>query len=440
MDRRETLKTILLGSVSIPFLSKIPRIKSTDRLEPLLTEETTMESEWDQWPDMEWIGPDYWGNRLQDWQLRDGKVRCSVTAPNRTLHSLTHQVTGETRNLQLSVILELLSETRSAEDKIGFRIGAKAADDPVPVTFEDYRRDAIFGEGIEAGVQANGYLFIGNQKSDSAVSLQNPIKLTISVERKGNNCHLELTAINSGDGTVLDKINVSDVDPLSLNGNIALLSHFQSDPTTTDSPSALFSHWMISGENLIHDSNQTFGPICFSQYTLNRGTLKMTTQLAPVESIENHAVELQIKQSGVWQTVQTTSVDPLSRTAHFRQENWDSDEDIPYRIRLELPLKNDTREYFYVGTIAAEPISSDKLKTAVFSCNSHYGFPNQEVVENVKKHQPDVAVFLGDQLYESHGGFGIQNSPVEKAALDWLRKWYMFGWSYREIFRDIPSA
>jgi len=440
MDRRETLKTILLGSVSIPFLSKIPRINTTDNLEPLLSEETSMESEWDQWPDMEWTGPGFWGNRLQDWQLRDGKARCSVTAPNRTLHSLTHQVNGESRNLQLSVNLELLSETRSAEDKIGFRIGAKAADDPVPVTFEDYRRDAIFGEGIEAGVQADGYLFIGNQKSDSSISLQNPIKLTISAEREGNNCHLELTATNFGDGTVLDKINVSDIDPQSLNGNIALLAHFQSDQASADSPSVLFSNWMISGENLTHDPNQTFGPICFSQYTLNRGTLKMTTQLAPVESIENHSVELQIQQNNGWQTVETTSIDPLSRTAHFRQESWGSDEDVPYRIRLELPLKNDTREYFYEGTIAAEPIGSDELKTSVFSCNSHYGFPNQEVVENVKKHQPDLAVFLGDQLYESHGGFGVQHGPVEKAALDWLRKWYMFGWSYREIFRDIPSA
>src|SRR6056297_1725475 len=100
MDRRETLKTILLGSVSIPFLSKIPRINTTDNLEPLLSEETSMESEWDQWPDMEWTGPGFWGNRLQDWQLRDGKARCSVTAPNRTLHSLTHQVNGESRNLQ----------------------------------------------------------------------------------------------------------------------------------------------------------------------------------------------------------------------------------------------------------------------------------------------------------------------------------------------------
>lgn len=49
-------------------------------------------------------------------------------------------------------------------------------------------------------------------------------------------------------------------------------------------------------------------------------------------------------------------------------------------------------------------------------------------------------MFLGDQFYESTGGFGIQTSPLPKAILDYLRKWYMFGWSYRDIFRHIPCA
>jgi hypothetical protein len=37
-------------------------------------------------------------------------------------------------------------------------------------------------------------------------------------------------------------------------------------------------------------------------------------------------------------------------------------------------------------------------------------------------------------------GFQVQTAPLEKAALDFLRKWYMFGWSYRDLFRHIPAA
>src|SRR5690606_14626674 len=102
--------------------------------------------------------------------------------------------------------------------------------------------------------------------------------------------------------------------------------------------------------------------------------------------------------------------------------------------------KNGYKEFYYEGTISSTPESADELKVAVFSCNADHGFPDQEVVVNAIKHRPDLAVFLGDQFYESHGGYGFQTSPLKKASLDYLRKWYMFGWSYRDIFRHIPCA
>src|SRR5699024_9120135 len=43
-----------------------------------------------------------------------------------------------------------------------------------------------------------------------------------------------------------------------------------------------------------------------------------------------------------------------------------------------------------------------------------------------------------DQFYEPNGRFGIQRAPKEKAYLDYLRKWYQFGWSFRELFRHRP--
>src|SRR5690606_34615395 len=137
---------------------------------------------------------------------------------------------------------------------------------------------------------------------------------------------------------------------------------------------------------------------------------------------------------------QAGSIENVGRIVQFRIDNWVQREHIPYRLHLMLPLKKGKRDYFYEGTIAAEPLSSAELKVAVFSCNADHGFPDTEVAPNVLKHRPDIAVFLGDQFYESHGGFRIQTSPPHKATLDYLRKWYMFGWSYRDIFRHIPCA
>ncbi|MDZ7692932.1 MAG: alkaline phosphatase D family protein [Balneolaceae bacterium] len=380
-------------------------------------------------------GPRFWGNRLQDWHIRDGMAECDVSDANRTLHCLTHQLTETNGSFSIRVRANVRNKTKSPEDYIGFRIGAKS-------DFEDYRSAAVFGEGIDAGVKLDGHLFVGDEIGSTAVNLSNTLELSLegSYLAEQQQYQLVIAAKNPNSGQTLQSMEVVGINPDDLEGNIALIANYQSEGHQVETPSVLFSDWRIEGSKVNADAGQTYGPICFAQYTLDRGILKMTAQLAPIEKIGGHRVELEIQQGGQWETVQQTQVEPLSRTAHFRVGDWQYKADIPYRITVTLPLKNAEEEYHYEGTIAASPVEAEQLKTAVFSCNSHYGFPNNEVVEHVAKHGPDMAVFLGDQIYESHGGFGVQRSPVAKASLDFLRKWYMFGWSYRDIFRHIPSA
>ena len=47
--------------------------------------------------------------------------------------------------------------------------------------------------------------------------------------------------------------------------------------------------------------------------------------------------------------------------------------------------------------------------------------------------------FSGDQLYEGHGGFGIIREPADPAILNYLRKFYQFGWAFREAMRNAPT-
>src|SRR5699024_12782843 len=75
---------------------------------------------------------------------------------------------------------------------------------------------------------------------------------------------------------------------------------------------------------------------------------------------------------------------------------------ISYRIKLSLPLKEKVKTFYYAGTIASNPIESEQLKTAVFSCNSHYGFPNSEVVQHTTAHVPDMADRKSTRLNSSH--------------------------------------
>ncbi|MEX2368796.1 MAG: twin-arginine translocation pathway signal protein, partial [Candidatus Paceibacterota bacterium] len=372
MDRKESIKTLLMGSISLPFLHVAPSEKTEQ--DGKVQDSEPMSSHWAEWPDMPWTGPEYWGNRLQDWRIVDGKAECIYSGPNRTLHCLTHQLKRRHEDFSVSVETEILRNTGSRGTYAGFRLGAKAGDFPAPVTFRDYRRAAVFGEGLDAGVTVDGQLFIGETKSDPLPETDAAIRLHLDGTVSGRTYTLILSAYSGESRQTAGSVRVDGVSPEELEGNVALISHVPSGEERPAS-SARFSDWQLTGSKFVSSPGKTFGPICFAQYTLNRNLLKVTAQLTPVETIAGHQVLFQVRENGSWKTLQQTTVHELARTAHFRFEDWPYDEEMPYRIQLELPLKDGVRRYSYEGTIAAEPVSAGKLRAAVFSCNKNWGFP-----------------------------------------------------------------
>lgn len=435
MQRRKAIKAIALSTVT-------PHILLTEQNKAGVVshsysslQTTSFESQWHQWPDMLWTGPEHWGNRLQDWQIRDGKATCVVSDKNRSLHWLTYQLKDERSGFETSVDFDLLDKQLpgSSENYVGFRLGAKGK-------FEDYRSAAVFGEGIEAGMTTAGGLFIGAQRSEKHVKIKEGLRLFFSATPTEKGYRLKLIASDAISNQQLAEFATDDTTAHDLAGNIALVSHFTEAKDAGQHPSVAFKNWELKGNKVRHDPAQVFGPVAFAQYTLHNKVLKLSAQLSPIESISNHKVTLQVKEKNIWKPLQQSVVDPLGRLVQFRIENWNYTEAVPYRIRVEIPLHDNMKEFFYEGTVALEPFQTEQVKAAVFSCNADYGFPDAEVVLHVSKHKPHLAVFLGDQFYEGTGGFGIQTSPIEKSSLDYLRKWYMFGWSYRDIFRHIPVA
>ncbi|MCG8451336.1 MAG: alkaline phosphatase D family protein, partial [Pirellulales bacterium] len=137
-----------------------------------------------------------------------------------------------------------------------------------------------------------------------------------------------------------------------------------------------------------------------------------------------------------WTSVATAKIDPAARVALFRVDNWKQHNDIPYRVRYFF----EGREYKYEGRIKHDPTEKSEIAVAGFTGNKDYGFPNREIVANVKKLDTDLLFFSGDQLYETNGGFGIVRKPLEPAVLDYLHKWYLFGWSFGELLGNQPSV
>lgn len=429
MRRRKAVKAIALSTVT-------PHIffRQRKNTAPSPLPDTVFASSWHEWPDVLWAGPECWGNRLQDWRISDGQLVCVVSDVNRSLHCLTCQLTEKAVPFEITVHLRWLhADPGDGANHAGLRLGAKGK-------FDDYRSAAVFGEGLNAGITGEGKLFIKDTVGNERINAGDGVTLVLQgAPEVGTNDYAIRLTVRGRDEKTLGELVARNIPSEELTGNIALVSHC-TNADKKDRPSVGFSDWRIAGAKATVTAARAFGPVCFAQYTVHQKRLKLTAQLAPVERVTGCKAFLQIRQGNEWKTVGEADVDRWGRTARFRVEGWSYAHNVPYRVRLDLPLKGGIHEFFYEGEIAREPLEEQMVKMAVFSCNCDYGFPDADVPLNVSKHKPDLAVFLGDQFYESTGGFGIQTSPKEEAALDYLRKWYMFGWSYRDIFRNIPSV
>ena len=403
-----------------------------------------------------WIGPDYWSNPLQDWQLKDGRIECITSGGDRNVYLLTHELNKNVGDFKMSVCLGQLDVIEILDEGwVGFRVGVKGE-------FEDYRDNAVRGIGLNVGMTTKGKLFIGGleETSKTIASPFHDIHLEFSVQPSGDNYSAVLTASDSI-GNILSRCERKGLNSDWLKGGIALVCSRGELPLESEKQAVIvgsnwgfrtgterggnvrfwFKNWCLSGTKVTRYPEHSYGPILFTQYTLSDDILKMTVQMTPISDKDPQAICFQIPNGKKnWETLGESRIDPMARTATFRIENWDTSKDIPYRLAYG-PYHSGTNQKndFFEGVIRKEPLGKKEIIIAAFTGNNDLGFPNNDVVKNVKYQDPDLLFFSGDQIYEVVGGFGIQRIPVEKATLDYLRKWYIFGWTYRDLLRDRPA-
>ncbi|MBK9169600.1 MAG: twin-arginine translocation pathway signal protein [Bryobacterales bacterium] len=396
--------------------------------------------------DRAFLGPDYWSNPMQDWRLRDGRIECIVAGGDRNVCLLTREASARIGDLKMTVRLGPGHAAALDDGFAGFRFGIRGR-------FADYRDSAVRGFGVNAGVTAQGRLFIGDPGAGPLLSGW-PQEVALHLEaRPGNagNYRIAITARDAS-GQILATHARDDAAPEWLTGLVALVaSSGPVRPTPEPFPPMVpnggakpgtarggtmrfwFRDWQVSGSKLDVHPERAWGPLYFSMHTLSRGVVKLTAQLADVTG----QAALQLRDGSGWKTIASAPIDPLSSTARFRVRNWDDTRDHSYRIAFSLPGEGD---FFHQGTIRRDPRHKPNLTIGALTCNNDFGFPHREIVHALEHFQPDVLLFTGDQIYERVCEYGIQMAPLDAAALDYLRKWLLFGWSYRDLMRDIPTV
>ncbi len=155
----------------------------------------------------------------------------------------------------------------------------------------------------------------------------------------------------------------------------------------------------------------------FALYTHDHGVLKLSAQLYPLRPDEPREVRLELQRDGKWQQVAEASVLYPGWSAHFRLENWDNTQDVPYRVRHGEQSQ-------FEGLIRKDPIDKDVIVVASLSCNSNQDRGDRAtIVENLKKQDPDLFFFAGDQSYDHQ---------QHTAAL------LLWGQQFRDIIKDRP--
>lgn len=431
------------------------------------TQKTDFQSKWTNAVDRTWVGPEYWANRLQDWRVENGRLECvegSSRKPMRTVHLLTRRLGTEKGSLKMSVLTGPVSspDKISPEARTGFLVGVGKG--------LDYRAAALVhhsygaGAGLFAGIDTGGSLFINDfavedkilVSQGEGIGIFKSIELKLTARPEGEDYSMTLSACSPETGEELSSLTLGGIKPDRLEGNLALVSHSGSDEGNNR---FWFQNWYVSGSKVEVYEDRICGPILSTQYTLSHNVMKTTAQMMPVGQMDTKIAVLEIIQDGKWIEIAKANVVELGFTAIFRVEDWDSSKDFPYRVRYDLKFSDGSSEhYFRYGTIRHDPLDKETIILAAFTGNHNLGhgfkgadsgtfpwadrvwFPHKDLTDKVAKHRPDVLFFSGDQVYEGASPTSPDRSSMEKAHLDYLYKWYLWCWAYRDLIKDIPSV
>jgi len=439
-----------------------------------------------------WIGPSFWANRLQDWRLHDGQIECLTGASGdevRTVAVLTRELVAGAESAHMSVRTGLLDDAGDG-GFCGFLVGAGGG-------ALDYRAAALVqkasgaGGGLLCVCETDGAVrFRDHTSEDRPLAFAELPAFAATLRRSEPSKPIAGTALRlrseqPGRGEVVLQLDIvpdprgrftvtltardprgsavagatrEGVEDADLIGGIALVS----SPYPGKAGARFwFSDLRTGGKKIAAHPDRVFGPILGTLYSLNESVMKLGVHLAPIGDADPQTMRLEYRAGGgAWRDGGTARLAP-GYVAHFRVENWDSTRDHEYRV-----VYGDTgsKRGVYAGTIRKDPKDRPTLSIGLFSCAiatarsleggageaelpraellgrytaKNVYFPHADLVRNASRHAVDLFVFAGDQLYE---GNPTRRDNSLTPTLDYLYKWHLWLWSFRELTRHTPAV
>ena len=432
------------------------------------------------------IGPQFWPNRLHDWQLSQGRIECLKSGSARTVALLPCSVKGPQGSVAASVRTGLLDPGQGYS---GFLVGAGGGR-LHPLAAALTQGLAGEGGGLLCVYESDGAARIRdhsdeqNQREFAVLAEGSPdggprradedVQLTLALLAKGRDqVRIRLLAVDRGSGATLSSVE-HDLPAGLADGGLLLVSGGRRSQARH-----WFSQVKVDGDRLdpaVRDL--TIGPIVGTLFALNSapvsGTpaadppagavLTMSAVMSPLADSDPQQVELQVRRgdSDEWTTKQKVPIGGAF-TAAFRVTGWDASVGWQYRVRYVDRVKT---EHLWPGTVPADPAGSRPTTIAMVNCTIHTGrafdspsrlasklpegkpaglftpanvyFPYQTVADAIAAAKPDLLVASGDQYYESHPTAQPKDGSPQVLALDVLYRFSLWLLSFRQITRSTP--
>ena len=396
---------------------------------------SSFKSQWYRQYDRPWISENFWAFPLEAWQIKNGSIlvhKKSDFFKKDYLETLVLLKASIQKNKDFSLSLDIeLPKNPSKNISSIIEIGRTSRSD-------DFRSALLihYNTGIEIKLDSNQSLSCKNK----TINLKNGSnQYTLKIDAKSREQILEIQCFEENTKKLLGKIQV-DYKPQKLQGLIALkvknLSKNENDSFCR------FKNFHFSGDAYREEAKRVFGPILWTMHSLNHSILKMNVQMPPISEKDSQTLNLEIQKNSSWQKIKSVKLDPLSYTALFRIDNWDSSKNHLYRISYQ----NKNKTHYFKGTIKKDPINKEKIVLVNLNCFQSQLFPNRRTVSNIQKLKPDIIFMAGDQIYESNGNNRIipatnqaSKKQIKLSFLNYLGKFSLFAWTFRDLLRNTVS-
>lgn len=385
----------------------------------------------DQVPDRLWIGEDFWSVPIEDWHVKNGRIECNSSVQNAGV-SLLSTVLGEAKSdFSISVNMGLI-EAGDNKGSSGISIGVEAEEE------KDVRDAVYFGSGINAGINTDGHAFLGMSTKELPENFDySEFNITITGKYQSDALTLEMYLSDKHGNTVA---GLSIQPESEISGIIQLKNNFRNANSVNNGPKFWFDDLAIGGSKFEHQPENRFGPVLWTMYTLSDEKLKLSAQFPPLGEQDNKNASFHIYKENKWIEASSGTLDNDARIITFRIDDWNSTTETKYRVVLDYVNSEGRRATAnYEGVIQAEPLGRP-VRVCALTCQHHMAFPYSPLVKNLETSKPDLLYFSGDQIYEANGGYPIRRTPEDTAIVNYLGKWYMFGWAFGDLMRNVPTV